>query len=37
MAAASTSTVYMHVGILVKSDGEILMIERFKHSENQED
>ena len=36
MAAAATSTVYSHVGLIVRSDGVILKTERFEHPENQE-
>ena len=37
MATAATSTVFMHVGMLVRSDGAILKNEQFNHFEDQED
>lgn len=36
MAAAATSTVYNHVGMIVRSDGAVLKVEYFEHHENQE-
>lgn len=36
MAAAATSTVYSHVGLIVRSDGAIVKTDNFVHPENQE-
>jgi len=36
MAAAATSTVYSHVGMIVRSDGAVLKVEHFEHYDNQE-
>ena len=36
MAAAATSTVYSHVGMIVRSDGAVLKVEHFEHFDNQE-
>lgn len=36
MAAAVSSTVYMHIGMLVRSDGAVLKVDHFEHSGDQE-
>lgn len=36
MAAAATSTVYCHTGMIVRSDGTVLKADHFTHLDNQE-